>query len=550
VLLPDGRPSFEALQKRGRLGNRFEIERASLESPATLYAFDLLAAAGHDLRALPLTERKRLLRLLLPGSGPLRYSDHVEREGEALYAEVSRLGLEGLMAKRADSRYQAGRSPDWLKVKADRTDDFAVVGFTAPKGIREGLGALHVARHDGAAFVYAGKVGSGLTQTQLGPLRAELESVQAHAFPCRGEPPAGRDHVWCEPRKVVEVRYREQTSEGLLRHPVFVRFRDDRRPEDCMTEPGLVEAAPAPTPAEPASKVVRLTNLDKTFWPAQGYTKGDLVGFYREVAPFLLPYLADRPLVLTRFPDGIGGKSFYQKDAPGFAPAWLRTVRVWSEHSQRDIDYFVCEDLESLLWVANSAAIPLHVWSSRVATIQKPDWCILDLDPKGAPFEHVVELALEIRRLTDEIGLPGFVKTSGSTGLHVLLPLGGLCTYEQSRSLGELMAWVIVRRRPEIATIARSVRDRGGRVYIDFLQNVHGQLLVAPFSVRPLPGATVSTPLEWSEVGPGLKMSDFDIRTVPGRLAHRGDPLRAVLTTVPDLLGALGRLHTLLPGAD
>jgi bifunctional non-homologous end joining protein LigD len=253
---------------------------------------------------------------------------------------------------------------------------------------------------------------------------------------------------------------------------------------------------------------------------------------------------------MTRYPDGITGKSFFQKDAPSFAPGWIRLERIWSEHAEREIDYFVCDDLETLLYVANLGSIPLHVWASRVAAPERPDWCILDLDPKGAPFEHVVRLALEIRALTTAIGLPAFIKTSGASGLHVLLPLGRQCTYEQSRTLGELLARVVVAAQPEIATITRQVEARGGRVYIDYLQNGHGRLLVGPFSVRPLPKAPVSMPLEWEEVGPDLDPRAFTIKSAPERLARQAvDPLLAVLALSPDLPSVLERLAQRLSAA-
>ncbi|HET8644426.1 MAG TPA: non-homologous end-joining DNA ligase, partial [Vicinamibacteria bacterium] len=299
-----------------------------------------------------------------------------------------------------------------------------------------------------------------------------------------------------------------------------------------------------PAANAPAAAAPRTSNTGKVFWPREGYTKGDLIEHYRSVAPWLLPYLEDRPLVLTRYPDGIEGKSFYQKDAPEFAHGLLRTVALWSEASQRTIDYFVCSDAAGLVFLANLGTIPLHLWSSRVGALDRPDWSILDLDPKGAPFAHVVALALAIKRLCDEIGLPAFVKTSGASGLHVLLPLGGQCTYEQSRSLAHLVAWTLSREHPRLATIARPLRERQGKVYVDYLQNAHGQLLVAPYSVRPLPGAPVSTPLQWSEVGPRLDPARFTIRTLPARLsALAADPLRGALTTRPDLVSAIAALE-------
>ena len=268
-----------------------------------------------------------------------------------------------------------------------------------------------------------------------------------------------------------------------------------------------------------------------------------MIAYYRAISPFILPYLRDRPLVMTRYPDGIKGKSFFQKDAPGFGPDWLRKERMWSEHGGREIDYLVCDDEPSLLYVINLGSIPLHVWSSRIKTLQRPDWCILDLDPKGAPFGNVVKVALAARRLCQELDLPAYLKTSGSTGLHVLIPLGRQCTFEDSRMLGELLARVLVAELGEIATIARSLDARDGKVYIDFLQNGHGKLLVAPFSARPVSGAQVSTPLRWSEVTARLDPSRFTIQTVPARMKKmKVDPIAGVLEDAPDLHGAIERL--------
>ena len=339
------------------------------------------------------------------------------------------------------------------------------------------------------------------------------------------------------------MRYKEITEAGVLRHPSFLRLRDDKPPEDCLpVDAGRRLAEPAPPVEAAPERVVHFTNLDKPFWPEDGYVKGDLVDYYRQIAPWILPYLADRPVVLTRFPDGTHGKSFFQKNAPEFAPSWIRRIRLYSEGSERELDYFVADDLESLLYVANSASIPLHIWQSRVADISRPDFCVLDLDPKDAPFSDVVKIARFLKELCDDIGLPPFVKTSGSTGLHVLVPLGRQVTYEQSRNIGNLLALMAVRELEEIATVARRPSQREGKVYVDFLQNGHGRLIVAPFCVRPLPGAPVSAPLDWDEVGAGLSIADHTIRTVPVRMAARGDPMREVLVVRPDLGDSLGRL--------
>jgi bifunctional non-homologous end joining protein LigD len=348
-----------------------------------------------------------------------------------------------------------------------------------------------------------------------------------------------------EPELMCEVRYKEWTGDGVLRQPVFLNFRDDKPLEECIrhvSRPALDEPSALEAP-EPVARVVRFSNLDKVFWPDDGYTKGDLINYYREVAPWALPFLKDRPVVLTRYPDGIDGKSFFQKDAPKFVPEWMHLERMWSEESQRDILYFVADNVESLEYIANMGTIPLHLWASRAGTIERPDWVILDLDPKDAPFSDVVTLAQAAHQLCADVGLPNYVKTSGSSGLHVLIPLGRLCTYEQAKSIGELFARILAAEHPDIATITRRPSAREGKVYLDYLQNGRGKLVVAPYSVRPLPGAPVSTPLDWDEVDEGLDLAHYTIATVPRRLQRMGRRLmEPVISEVPDLAGALEEL--------
>lgn len=552
-----GRPSFQRLQRRARIRRPLDVKRASLRQPATLYAFDLLGLMGHDLRSLPLEERKRLLRDLLPPVGPIRFVEHFAGVGEALYEQVTTLGLEGIVGKKADSRYRGGRSRSWLKVRASRTADVVLVGFTEPKGGLSGLGALHVAGLEGESLVYLGRVGTGFSAADRSRLRAELESREVAAPAADGTIPEGADH-WVRPELVAEVRFLERTEDGLLRQPVFLRLRDDKEAGECEAPEGRGPGEAAESGQRdfetdaargavagggvPDSVDPTLSNPDKVFWPGPGYTKRDLFDYYGKVSEWLLPYLADRPLVLTRYPDGIDGKSFYQKNVPVSSPEWIRTEAVESE-SSGEIEYFVADDRASLLYMANLGSIPLHVWASRVGSLERPDWCVLDLDPKGAPFEHVVRIARVLRAVCEDIGLPSFVKTSGSTGLHVMLPLGRQFDYEQSRTLGELLARVALEEVGDIATVARTLEAREGKVYIDFLQNRRGQLLVAPFSVRPVPKATVSTPLHWREVTKSLDIHRFTIRSVPRRLAQmKEDPLIPVLELRPDLAAALGRL--------
>lgn len=565
---PRGLPSFALLQRRGRLQRAADVARAAIELPATYYAFDLLAFGGLDLRPLPLVERKALLRRVLPTVGPIRYSDHIEREGRAVWDRAVELGIEGIVGKKARSRYVAGRSESWVKIRTVRTDDFVIVGWTEPKGSRTGLGALHLAQWDltppdAPVLRYMGSVGTGFDQAALDDLAPRLTSIERDSCPCRAGPiPTGGANHWTEPALVAEVRFKEVTPAGMLRHPSYLRLREDKPPEECRAAPlptgeeadseSLLPEPPTVTGA--AEKEVALTNLDKVLFPPcpepmgaapahRGISKGEMVRYYESVAPWMLPYLRDRCLVVTRYPDGIDGKSFYQKNAPDWAPEWIRTETVFSEGSERDLDYFVVDDVESLMYVANSAALLIHVWSSRVTALGNPDWCVLDLDPKGAPFEHVVELALHIRELAAVGGLPSYVKTSGSSGLHVLMPLGGQLTHEQSRQMGQLLATLVVSERPDIATVDRAVDRRGGKVYVDYLQNGWGKLLVAPYSTRPVPEGAVSMPLDWSEVTPELRPRDFTLVNALSRLADWDrDPMRPVLDERPDLLTGLERL--------
>ena len=518
------------------------VRRSVVTVPVVMFAFDLLAVAGHDLRALPLSLRKELLGMLVPSVGVVRFADHVPREGEALFEEVSRMGLEGIVAKRAVSTYRSGeRSRDWLKIKALRTADVAIVGYVRGKGTRRDLGSLMVAWRGAGELVYAGNVGTGLDAGTIASLLPELQRTARPTPAFRGTPPGPtRDHAFVEPGLVAEVRYSEVTSSGYLRQPVFLRVRDDKTVADCDQLPVShlqleVVAAPA-TPPDPPSRTLRLSNLDKVFWPEDGYTKGDLVGYYQDVWPWLAPYLRDRPVVLTRYPDGITGKNFFQKNAPGFTPEWVRTFRI------EDTDYFICNDLETLLYVINSGCIPLHVWSARSVSLDRPDWTILDLDPKGAPFRNVVAVARCIHALLGELEVPHFLKTSGQEGLHVLVPLGATLTHAEARTFAEVLARIVVEERPEIATVARAVGARQGKVYVDFLQNGFGKTIVAPLSVRPRPGAPVSTPLAWQHLSARVDPVHFTIRTVPKRLRRGDDPMRAVLELRTDVRAALAAL--------
>ena len=560
-----GRPSFQRLQPRMALTDPREIEAAAARVPVEGVFFDCLTLDGHDLRRLPLTRRKDCLRLLVPPLGPVHYVDHVLEHGPAFLEAANEQRLEGIVAKKAASSYSGGRSRDWIKVKCQRRQEFVIGGYTDPQGSRGHFGALHIGVYDGARLVYVSKVGTGFDRAGLKSLWEKLQPLARATPPFdTGAIPKGKSHHWMEPRLVCEVRFSDWTNDGGIRHPTFIALRSDKRPEECRREaiqtPPEIPSHPSPplrgrgpgegVAAVVASKEVKLTNLKKMFWPADGYTKGDLVAYYERVAPLLLPYLRDRPLVLTRYPDGITGKSFFQKDAPEFTPAWVRTERVYSKDAEREIDYFVVDDVESLRYVANSGTIPLHLWASRLGSLERPDWLVLDLDPKGAPFTDVVKVARALHRILDDLELPSYPKTSGATGLHILIPLGSRYTYDEVRTFARLLAVLGVEAEPEISTIARPLRSRGGKVYIDFGQNGHGQTIVGPFSLRPLPGAPASCPLTWGEVTARLDPARFTMITVPKRFDKMADPLAPVLTGGIDMAATVARIEERLGGGE
>ncbi|HEY8120101.1 MAG TPA: DNA ligase D [Myxococcota bacterium] len=544
-----GRASFERIQRRFTQSDAAEAEVLRRELPVVYYAFDCLAVCGFDLRKLPLEQRKQILAALLPPRGPIRLADHVAGDGLALFEAAGTHGIEGVIAKQASSAYEAGeRSKRWVKVKVPRADCFVIVGVSPGQGSRKSLGSLMLGGFREGKLAYVGNAGSGLAARQIDVLLPELEKRRRAKPACTGLPePLPRGTWFVAPELVAEVRFTEVTSAGMLRHPVFLALRDDVAPAACAAPAARADEPPA-SPADPQRGAsgkpeakLALTRLDKVFWPVEGFTKGDLLAYYERVWPWLAPYLKDRPVVLTRYPDGIEGKSFYQKNAPEFTPDWVRRTTL------EGTDYFVCNDLRTLLYVINSGAIPLHVWSARLATIERPDWLILDLDPKEAPFAHVIEIARMLHALFREIGAAHFVKTSGQAGMHVLLPLDAALSHDEAKNVAEAIARVVVSERPDIATVTRPVAARGDKVYVDFLQNGRGKLIAAPLSVRPRPRAPVSMPLTWAQVNARLDPTRWNITTAAPRLAKHGDPFAGVLGPGVDaealLAGLLARLE-------
>ena len=569
-----GRPSFGRLQKRMLISRPRDVAAMMARVPVRAVFFDCLALEGHDLRKLGLLDRKECLARAVPPAGVVQAGDHVAEHGEAFFEAANEMGLEGIIAKRADSPYTGKRSADWIKIKGQRRQEFVIGGYTDPRGGGRHFGALHVGVYEDGKLRHVTRVGSGFDDATQDVLWRQLQPLSRKESPFGASGPKARVDHWVEPQLVCEVRFTEWTADGGLRHPIFMGMRTDRKPEeirreaersaenDAALETGAVPALPTDlasddrvasgssgsdrgpdAQADPEQRVVRLSNLKKVFWPDEGYTKGDLIAYYDTVAPLMLPYLRERPAVLTRYPDGIKGKSFFQKDAPVFVPDWIRTESVYSKDSDRDVRFFVIDDAETLRYVANMGTIPIHMWSSRAGSLEKPDWLVLDLDPKGAPFAHVVEVARAVHDLLEELELPSYPKTSGQAGLHILIPLGRRYTHEECRTFARLLATLVQHAKPEISTLARPLHARGGKVYVDWGQNGHGITIVAPYSLRPVPGASASCPLRWNEVNGKLDPARFNLRTLPKRFQKMDDPLAGVLGKGVDMAVALAAIE-------
>jgi len=549
VLDPDGRPNFERMQTRMH-GAR--PSPALVDSnPVIYYLFDILYCDGYDLRAAPLIERKQFLRRILDSQPPLRYCDHVREQGRELFELAAAKSLEGIVAKRAGSSYQHARSPDWVKIKASRELDAVIGGCTAGQPGRR-FGALLLGLYDGDQLRYIGSVGTGYTHQTQEELWAEMDRRRAARCPFVPEPATKAPAWWVQPELVARVKYAEWTAERRLRTPVYLGLRDDGEASDCRVEPEEA-GPPPPSPPRPIStsqilrswaaleaeltgghaanvvvelegKNFRLSNLNKVYFPKEGYTKRDVLAYYYRVAPVILPFLRRRPLVLRRTPDGVGGGAFFQKDAGDDAPPWFETLPIPSERNKLS-RYFIANDTVDLLFLTNLGCVEHNAWSSQVDDIEHPDYLFFDLDPsEGTAYSVVVEVAGNIYELLGKMGLKAFLKTSGATGFHLYLPLERVYSSEQVRAFTEIVARVIAARLPEHTTLERTVGKRSaGEVYLDYSQNGHSRPLTIVYSARPFPGASVSAPVSPGELRPDLAPGLFTIKTLPDRLDRVGD---------------------------
>jgi bifunctional non-homologous end joining protein LigD len=553
----DGTPSFQRLTRRIHAQRPLDVRFAMRSVPVTYVVFDVLAVGDRNLMPLPLVQRREILEELVRGAGAVRRLDASMGTAAPLLALCETLGLEGVVAKHAQSPYCPGeRGAHWVKLKREREADFVVVGFTEGEGHRRRLGALDLATHDDdGRLVYRGKVGSGLDDPSIDMLLERLRGLERSTCAATNGP-RGRGRTFVAPQVVVGVRFAGWTDEGRLRAPVFRGMRQDVPPEACAAAPPPRDDAllspPAAADGEASGSVRRsptgrviLSNPAKVFWPQEGFTKANLWEYYEAVAPWLLPYLADRPVVLVRHPDGVGGKSFYQWNLPEGTPSWVRTMPLVRGEKRSPTDTtrtFLVDDLDTLLYIANLGAIDIHVLAGRARHLDRCDFLTFDFDLGPNELRHAVTLAHELRSLLDPIGLTGYPKTSGKTGLHVLVPLGPGVSYDTARALGELLGRLVTARHPALATMERMKDKRGGRVYVDTGQIGRTRTIVAPYSVRAHPGATVSTPLEWDEVGHALDPRRHTLATVPLRLADLGDPMAPLLTDRPDLQKAVAIL--------
>ena len=551
VLDSEGRGDFEQLQSRMHTAKPSPSLLTS--APIAYYVFDLLYCDRYDLREAPLLERKRLLREILTSDGPVRISDHVVEKGTELFDLAARHGAEGVVAKQAHSTYVGGRSPYWAKLKVTREVEAVIGGFTSPSGGRPHFGSLLVGLYEGRRLRFVGGVGSGFNEESLARVGGQLIKLETTKRPFPEPPETKGEPHWVKPELVARVKFNSWTREQRLRAPVFLGLRDDIDAKDCRLEAEppveptlskktgvtgvprlrgnraieaeLFEGKRESVILEIGRSPVRLTNLNKTYFPEPGYTKRDLLAYYYRVADVILPFLEGRPLVLHRYPNGVTGQAFYQKAAAEETPDWIETQPIYSEERKKDIPYLMAPDLASLLYLANLGCIEQHPWSSSVPHLENPDYVFFDLDPtEGTPYSTVVEVARSIHHILDRIEVKVFLKTSGATGFHMWLPLEAQYDYGQIRAFAEIVSRVVAAQMPDRVTLERSTQRRDqGKVYLDYSQNGLGRPLATVYSVRPFPQATVSAPVSAQELRRGLKPERFTIKTVPARLEKVGD---------------------------
>jgi len=545
-----GLSDFELLQERMHV--RAPREKLIASTPVVYFVFDLLYCDGFDLREAPLLQRKQFLQRLLYPSSTFRYADHQLEQGKELFELARQHGLEGIVAKRIDSQYVSDRSANWLKLKVTQTVDAVVGGWTEPRTSGLKFGSLLLGLYDGKKLRFVGHVGTGFDASKQNEIFARLKELSSSVCPFETKPATNEKPFWISPALVARVKFSDWTNERALRHPVFIGLREDIQPTDCTWEteaPPQTDIVHAPQIVghiftdkskieselfsgrsetlnfELDGKRLRFSNLNKIYFPESGYTKRDLLAYYYAIADYILPFLKNRALVLRRYPDGIKGQAFFQKDLREGLPDWFKTVPIDSEERGEQIHYATADDLASLLFLAGLGCIDHNPWSSPVSDLDHPDYFFFDLDPSdGTEFNVVVTVAKALHEKLEALKLKSFLKTSGATGFHIFIPVEPVYTYEQLRTFAEIIARGVTAQHPNLVTSERIVAKRpSGRVLIDVAQNAQGRPLAAAYSVRAFPKAPVSTPVHPRELRATLKPESLNIKSIRARLKEKGD---------------------------
>ncbi|MEJ7626335.1 MAG: DNA ligase D [Ferruginibacter sp.] len=557
--------------------------RSEADGHLTFYIFDILWMKG-DLMNLPLTERRAILIKIIPDAHPvIKLSATFDASGSSFFALAEKMHLEGIMAKKADSIYiPDNRSKFWLKIKTEKRQEAIICGYTINENTSKPFSALLLGLYENKKLISLGPVGTGFSVQQQKDLIKKLKPFETADCPFATIPdfnkpsrfrpnPPKAEVVWVKPKLVCEISYRELTKDKALRHPSYKGLREDKLPADIgwekpvvidtknttLADKNMIKAPVTkdrktflnPTDESQVRKIgghdLKFQNLSKVYWPKENITKRDMLNYYYQVAPFILPYLKDRPQTLNRYPNGITGDAFYQKDVKGKVPEWLDTFPYYSEADEREKEFIICNNEASLLYIASLGCIEINPWSSRKKTPDNPDWCIIDLDPDKNTFNQVIEAANLTHDILNSIDAVSFCKTSGSTGLHIYIPLGGKYTYEESKEFGRKIATILHGQIPGYTSIERQTKNRNGKMYIDFLQNRPQATVASVYSLRPKPGAPVSMPLHWEEVKKGLKITDFTIFNSIERIKEQGDIFKGVLGKGINLKQVLKKVESL-----
>lgn len=542
VLNEQGYPDFQKIQHYGDNTN----------FPLVYYVFDLLSLNNHSLYDQPLIERKKLLKKLLPKSPMIRFSDHISGMGVEFFNASVQKNLEGIMAKKADSHYYPGkRTNEWLKIKNHKSADVLIAGYTKPTGSRKYFGSLVLAIKKGKQYKHVGHAGTGFDDKKLKALYEHFQGYRQNGSPFNEPVEVNESVTWLRPVLVCEVKFTEWTKDEKLRHPVFLQLRNDKSAKEIDMKnvkqvKKIIEKAPAKTADIKVGKtIVSITNRDKLYWPKEKITKGMMIDYYQSIASYILPYLKDRPQSLKRNPGGIADKGFYHKDAGENAPSFVKSFKVHSESSNKEIDYIICNDKATLAYLNNLGCIELNPWHSTIKKPGKPDYLIIDIDPSDKnTFNQVIDAANAFKKVLDKAGAACFCKTSGASGLHIYVPLGKKYTYEQGKDFAHLVCMMVNNQLPDFTTLERNLKKRSNKkIYLDYLQNSKGQTIASVYSLRPREGATVSMPLHWKEVKHGLMPSDFSIHNALKRLKKAGGIFKGVLGPGIDLNKCLEKLN-------